>query len=142
MVSAAVCNHSNATKTAMKPLTPHEEFRPKNAAHFVAARGRTPATRTLDQFATLPQGGGLWRCDQRRPYDDLSGHSPRAFRPHHQRLKEPAMKTKSLTAAQIDTLAQRLFETPIEPVRRAQLLCITPTQLLGCVTGGVPDSVC
>ena len=52
------------------------------------------------------------------------------------------MKTKSLTAAQIDTLAQRLFETPIEPVRRAQLLCITPTQLLGCVTGGVPDSVC
>ena len=33
-------------KTAAKPLTNHEEFCLKNAAHFVAARGRTPATRT------------------------------------------------------------------------------------------------
>ena len=39
----------------MKPLTTHEEFCLKNAAHFVAARGRTPATRTLQQFATLPE---------------------------------------------------------------------------------------
>jgi len=39
----------------MKPLTTHEEFCLKNAAHFVAARGRTPATRTREQFATLPE---------------------------------------------------------------------------------------
>jgi len=38
----------------MKPVTTHEEFCLKNAAHFVAARGRTPATRTDEQFATLP----------------------------------------------------------------------------------------
>ena len=37
----------------MKPLTTHEEFCLKNAAHFVAARGRTPSTRTRQQFATL-----------------------------------------------------------------------------------------
>jgi len=37
----------------MKPLTTHEEFCLKNAAHFVAARGRTPSTRTRHQFATL-----------------------------------------------------------------------------------------
>jgi hypothetical protein len=30
------------------------------------------------------------------------------------------MKTKSLTAAQIDTLAQRLSETPIEPTTSAK----------------------
>jgi len=42
-------------KTATKPLTNHEEFCLKNAAHFVAARGRTPATRTREQFATLPE---------------------------------------------------------------------------------------
>ena len=30
----------------MKPLTTHEEFCLKNAAHFVVARGRTPSTRT------------------------------------------------------------------------------------------------
>ena len=34
----------------MKPLTSHEEFCLKNAAHFVAARGRTRA-----QFVTLPE---------------------------------------------------------------------------------------
>ena len=39
----------------MKPLTTHEEFCLKNAAHFVAARGRTPATRTREKFATLPE---------------------------------------------------------------------------------------
>ena len=39
----------------MKPLTTHEEFCLKNAARFVAARGRTPATRTREQFATLPE---------------------------------------------------------------------------------------
>ena len=38
----------------MKPLTTHEEFCLKNAAHFVAARGRTPATRTREQFAMVP----------------------------------------------------------------------------------------
>ena len=38
----------------MKPLTSHEEFCLKNAAHFVAARGRTPRDRTRQQFATLP----------------------------------------------------------------------------------------
>ena len=42
-------------KTATKPLTNHEEFCLKNAAHFVAARGRTPTTRTREQFATLPE---------------------------------------------------------------------------------------
>ncbi len=36
----------------MKPLTTHEEFCLQNAAHFVVARGRTPATRTRAQFAT------------------------------------------------------------------------------------------
>ncbi len=59
MVSAAVCTHCNAPeiamKTATKPLTTHEEFCLKNAAHFVAARGRTPTTRTREQFATLPE---------------------------------------------------------------------------------------
>lgn len=30
----------------MKPLTTHVEFSLNNAAHFVAARGRTPSTRT------------------------------------------------------------------------------------------------
>ena len=39
----------------MKPLTTHEEFCLKNAANFVAARGRTPSTRTRQQFATLPE---------------------------------------------------------------------------------------
>ena len=39
----------------MKPLTTHEEFCQNNAAHFVAARGRTPATRARQQFATLPE---------------------------------------------------------------------------------------
>ena len=70
MVSTAVCSHRNAAETAMKPLTTHEKFCLKNAAHFVAARGRTPRDRTRQQFAILPE-------------------------------------------AQIDTLAQRLSETPI-----------------------------
>jgi hypothetical protein len=52
LVSAAVCSHRNALeiamKTAMKPLTTHEEFCLTHAAHFVAARGRTPATRTRE----------------------------------------------------------------------------------------------
>ena len=39
----------------MKPLTTHEEFCLKNAAHFVAARGCTPATRTRQQFTSLPE---------------------------------------------------------------------------------------
>ena len=39
----------------MKPLTTHEEFCLKIAAHFVAARGRTPATRTRQQFTALPE---------------------------------------------------------------------------------------
>ena len=55
MVSAAVCSHRNATETAMKPLTTHEEFCLKYATHFVAARGRTPVIRTREQFATLPE---------------------------------------------------------------------------------------
>jgi len=59
LVPAAVCTHCNALeiamKTAMKPLTTHEEFCLKNAAHFVAARGRTPRDRTRQQFATLPE---------------------------------------------------------------------------------------
>ena len=42
-------------ETAMKPVKTHEEFCLKNAAHFVPARGRTPATRTREQFATLPE---------------------------------------------------------------------------------------
>ena len=33
MDSAAVCTHCNATEIAMKPLTTHEEFCLKNAAH-------------------------------------------------------------------------------------------------------------
>lgn len=37
----------------MKSQTIHEEFCLKNAAHFGAARGRTPATRAREQFATL-----------------------------------------------------------------------------------------
>ena len=41
--------------TVTKPLTTQEEFCLKNAAHFVAARGRTPATRKRQQFATLPE---------------------------------------------------------------------------------------
>jgi len=55
LVSTAVCSHCNATEISMKPLTAHEEFCLKNAAHFVAARGRTPVTRTREQFATLPE---------------------------------------------------------------------------------------
>ena len=39
----------------MKPLTTHAEFCLKNAVHFVATRGRTPATRKRQQFATLPE---------------------------------------------------------------------------------------
>jgi len=35
-------------------------------------------------------------------------------------LKGNAMKTKALTAAQIDTLAQRLSETPIRPSASAK----------------------
>ncbi len=42
-------------QAAIKPLTNHEEFCLKNATHFVAARGRTPATRTREHFATLPE---------------------------------------------------------------------------------------
>ena len=55
MVSTAVSSHRNATETAMKPLTIHEEFCLRNAAHFVAARGRTPRDRTRQQFETLPE---------------------------------------------------------------------------------------
>ncbi len=59
MVPAAVCTHCNASeiamKTATKPLTTHEKFCLKNAAHFFAARGRTPSSRTREQFATLPE---------------------------------------------------------------------------------------
>ena len=43
----------------MKPLTSHEEFCLRNAAHFVAARGRTPATRTCQKFETLPEAQAL-----------------------------------------------------------------------------------
>ena len=39
----------------MQPLTAHEEFCLKNAAHFVVARSRTPATRTRRHFAMLPR---------------------------------------------------------------------------------------
>ena len=39
----------------MKPLTTHEEFCLKNAAHFVAARGRPPVCPNRRQFATLPE---------------------------------------------------------------------------------------
>ena len=39
----------------MKPLRTLEEFCLKNAAHFVAARGRTPPIRIRQQFATLPE---------------------------------------------------------------------------------------
>jgi hypothetical protein len=39
----------------MKPLTTHEEFCLKSAAHVVAARGCTPGDRTWEQFATLPE---------------------------------------------------------------------------------------
>ncbi len=39
----------------MKPPTTHEEFCLKNAAHFVAVRGRTPRDRTRQQFATSPE---------------------------------------------------------------------------------------
>ena len=39
----------------MKPLATLEEFCLKNAAHFVAARGRTPRDRTRAQFVTLPE---------------------------------------------------------------------------------------
>ncbi|MFA9230713.1 MAG: hypothetical protein ACEQSU_08215 [Microgenomates group bacterium] len=39
----------------MKPLTTHERFCLTNTAHFVAARGRMPATRTRKQFAPLPE---------------------------------------------------------------------------------------
>ena len=39
----------------MKPQTTFETFCLKNAAHFVAARGRTPRDRTRQKFATLPE---------------------------------------------------------------------------------------
>ena len=39
----------------MKHLTTHEKFCLKDAAHFAAARGRTPRDRTRQQFATLPE---------------------------------------------------------------------------------------
>ena len=39
----------------MQPLTIYEAFCLRNAAHFVAARGRTPSDRTRQQFATLPE---------------------------------------------------------------------------------------
>ena len=52
MTPCAVYTHRNATETAMKSLTTHEEFCLKNAAHFIAARGRTPRDRTRQQFAT------------------------------------------------------------------------------------------
>ena len=55
MTSCAVRSHCNATETAMKPLTTFEAFCLTNAAHFVAARGRTPSTRTRQQFATVPE---------------------------------------------------------------------------------------
>lgn len=55
MTPCAVCSHRNATETALKPLTTHEELCLKNAARFVAAWGWTPATRTREQFTTLPE---------------------------------------------------------------------------------------
>ncbi len=55
MVSTAVCSHRNAPEAPMKPLTTYEAFCLQNAAHFVAARGRTPATLTRQKFATLPE---------------------------------------------------------------------------------------
>ena len=135
MVSAAVCTHRNATETAMKPLTTHEEFCPKNAAHFVAARGRTPATRTREQFANLARGAGLWGRDRRRPHHDLRGHHPRAFRPHHQRLKDHDHENQTLTAAQIDSLARCLSETPIAPSASAKKSGDNLTRLLAARIG-------
>ncbi len=43
----------------MRSLTTHKEFCLKNAAHFVAARGRTPRDRTSQQFATLPEAQAI-----------------------------------------------------------------------------------
>ena len=45
------------------------------------------------------------------------------------------MKTKSLTAAQIDTLAQRLSETPIEPATSAKKAGDNLARLLTARTG-------
>jgi hypothetical protein len=42
-------------EAATKALTTHEEFCPKNAARFVATRGRTPRSRTRQQFVTRPK---------------------------------------------------------------------------------------
>ena len=39
----------------MKRQTIHEDFCLKKAAHFVAARGRTPRDRTRQHFATLSE---------------------------------------------------------------------------------------
>ena len=55
MVLCAVCSQRNATEAPLKPLTTFEAFCLKNAAHFVAARGRTPRDRTRQQIATLPE---------------------------------------------------------------------------------------
>ena len=37
----------------MTPSTAHESFCLENASHFVAVRGRIPATRTREEFSTL-----------------------------------------------------------------------------------------
>jgi hypothetical protein len=45
------------------------------------------------------------------------------------------MKTKALTAAQIDTLAQRLSDTPIEPATSAKKACDAFARLLAARIG-------
>ena len=104
----------------MKHLTTHEEFCLKNAAHFVAARGRTPRDRTRQQFATLPeaQAFGAAIGDGRTMIYAVTtlGHSAHITNA----WKDPDMKTKALTAAQIDMLALRFSETQIEPATSAK----------------------
>jgi|GEM_PF-827844 len=48
-LSATIITQPRAATTA---LTTHEDFCPKNAARFVATRGRIPRSRTRQQFVT------------------------------------------------------------------------------------------
>ncbi|TGD41692.1 hypothetical protein EEB11_17460 [Pseudotabrizicola sediminis] len=75
---------------------------------------------TRKQFATLPeaQAFGAAIGDGRTMIYAVTtlGHSAHITNAR----KNPTMKTKAVTAAQIDTLAQRLAETPIEPAASAK----------------------
>ena len=116
MTSRAVCSHCNATETAMKPLTTHEEFCLKNAAHFVAARGRTPATRTREPLRASQ--AAIARIVEQGSH----GHADRATKFAQRQVEAGNIYFAALIAVERRFAAQH--------VEQGVMLRVTPDQLL------------